>query len=135
MKVSHRMKLKPEPFKKVSLGVKEIELRLFDNKRKELKIGDAISFKNMLNDKTIIREVLDLIQKEKFSDIFNEQVLKERAGFHIDDNVDVLMGNYYTEEQVSENGVLGLFVRVRKTEPCLTCLPAGRLGENNDQNR
>lgn len=40
----HRMKLKIVPFKKIKNGSKTIELRLNDEKRKKVQIGDFIEF-------------------------------------------------------------------------------------------
>ena len=40
----HQMSLRPHPFEKIKLGEKTIELRLYDEKRKEIKVGDTIEF-------------------------------------------------------------------------------------------
>ena len=38
----HKMKLKLSPFEKIKDGSKTIELRLYDEKRQKVKIGDFI---------------------------------------------------------------------------------------------
>ena len=43
----HRMKLKPEPFQKMREGKKTIELRLYDEKRQKVQVGDQIEFMNL----------------------------------------------------------------------------------------
>ena len=40
----HQMKLKRSPFEKIKDGSKTIELRLYDEKRQKVKIGDFIEF-------------------------------------------------------------------------------------------
>ena len=40
----HTMHLQPEPFQKIASGDKTIELRLYDEKRQQIHIGDAIEF-------------------------------------------------------------------------------------------
>ena len=40
----HTMKLNPEPFSLIKNGTKKIELRLYDEKRRKIKIGDTIVF-------------------------------------------------------------------------------------------
>ena len=40
----HKMKLKKEPFEMIKSGKKIYELRLYDEKRKKLKIGDTVEF-------------------------------------------------------------------------------------------
>lgn len=44
MKTVHYMNLHPRPFKKVIEGTKVIEIRLNDDKRRLLKVGDEIEF-------------------------------------------------------------------------------------------
>ena len=40
--VVHHMKLHASPFEKIKSGEKTIELRLFDEKRRQIKVGDTI---------------------------------------------------------------------------------------------
>ena len=40
------MKLQSEPFEKIACGKKKVEMRLFDDKRKGLRVGDKIVFTN-----------------------------------------------------------------------------------------
>lgn len=40
----HTMKLKQEPFEKIKNGFKTIELRLYDEKRQKVQVGDYIEF-------------------------------------------------------------------------------------------
>ena len=40
----HKMKLKLSPFEKIENGSKMIELRLFDEKRQKVQVGDFIEF-------------------------------------------------------------------------------------------
>ena len=54
--MNHEMNLHNEPFKKIMEGTKTIELRLYDVKRRALKVGDVIEFTNRLTD-----EKLDVI--------------------------------------------------------------------------
>ncbi len=59
--MTHYMKLCPEPFEMVYSGEKTIELRLNDDKRKVISIGDTIIFTNTENEnKQIAATVLKL---------------------------------------------------------------------------
>ncbi len=40
----HTMKLNPKPFAQIQQGTKTIEIRLYDEKRRLLKVGDKIVF-------------------------------------------------------------------------------------------
>ena len=42
--MAYEMKLNDEPFQKIRDGKKTIELRLFDEKRRKLELGDHIIF-------------------------------------------------------------------------------------------
>ncbi len=54
--MQHSMKLLPAPFEKIESGQKTIEIRLFDEKRQELQIGDTIEFSKLpdLNEKLTV---------------------------------------------------------------------------------
>lgn len=44
--MKHTMKLRPNPFRMILCGEKTYELRLYDEKRQCIKIGDEIVFVN-----------------------------------------------------------------------------------------
>ncbi len=44
--MTHYMKLNPRPFDSIAMGRKTIELRLYDEKRRQIKAGDTIVFTN-----------------------------------------------------------------------------------------
>lgn len=43
----HRMKLNESPFERIKDGTKTIEFRLYDEKRRQIKIGDQIEFSKL----------------------------------------------------------------------------------------
>ena len=45
--MEHRMKLKNKPFELIKSGKKKQELRLYDEKRKLIEVGDTILFTNI----------------------------------------------------------------------------------------
>ena len=47
--MEHEMKLQPEYYNFILNGTKRIELRLLDEKRSKIKIGDTIKFVNIEN--------------------------------------------------------------------------------------
>ena len=58
--MKHYMRLHPEPFDKIKNGTKTIEMRLYDEKRQLLKVGDLIEFTNRANSEKILTEVTNL---------------------------------------------------------------------------
>lgn len=107
MKV-HKMKLNPDPFGKIKYKSKDIEFRLFDEKRKLIQVNDIIEFTNTETQEKMRCIVLDLIRRNKFSEIFDNKISKERSGFNKDGDIDKLMNKYYSEEKVLRYGVLGI---------------------------
>ena len=55
-----KMKLKSLPFKQIKEGSKTVEVRLLDEKRKELNVGDVIVFQNVQTGEEIKKEVVAL---------------------------------------------------------------------------
>ena len=67
----HKMKLKEIPFERIKNGTKTVEFRLYDEKRRKIKIGDKIEFSKLpdLQEKIIV-EVLDLYHEKSFNELF-----------------------------------------------------------------
>ena len=56
----HEMHLDPGPFEMIKSGRKKYELRLYDEKRRAVKPGDAIEFTNNSTGEKLLTEVLSL---------------------------------------------------------------------------
>ena len=69
----HEMKLNESPFERIKNGTKTIEFRLYDEKRKKVKIGDKIEFSKLpdLQEKILV-DVLDIYRDETFENLFNK---------------------------------------------------------------
>lgn len=85
---------------------KDIELRLFDDKRKLLQIGDTIIFK--YKGQRIKRKVVGLLYAKHFLDIVRTHGL-ERCGMSVF-NYDTLMAKYYSKEDEERLGVVGILL-------------------------
>lgn len=68
----HYMHLNKEPFEQIQSGNKIIELRLYDEKRKRLKLGDIIEFENMDNEKKIFTKVEGLNVYPTFKELYED---------------------------------------------------------------
>ncbi len=106
--MEHKMKLLEKPFKKVLDGSKEIEFRLYDDKRKKIQIGDTIEFSKLpdLREKLNV-EVLDLYQYPTFRELL---IFLGYSGETLDKKVQG-MYSIYTPEQEKNNGVLGIKIK------------------------
>ena len=71
--MNHVMKLKSRYFDYIKNGTKRIEIRLNDEKRKLIKVGDTITFlkEPELTDK-LNTKVIELLKYDNFDDMFND---------------------------------------------------------------
>ena len=110
----HIMKLHPGPFAKIKDGSKTIELRLYDEKRKRISIGDTIRFVNTADtadtaDAVVVR-VRDLFMFDSFDELYKHLPLTE-CGYTEEDVYAASpddMEMYYSKEKQSQYGVVGI---------------------------
>ncbi len=105
----HKMRLQEDPFERIKNGIKTVEFRLYDEKRKQIKIGDQIEFSKLpdMNEKLVV-EVLDLYREKSFEILFRKLFTDEKE---IVEKVN-LMYRFYTQEEQDKYGVLGIKIRV-----------------------
>ncbi len=71
--ITHKMELNRSPFDKIKSGEKTIELKLYDEKRKLIKIGDIIIFTSAEdNDQEIKVKVVELLKHQSFGKLIDE---------------------------------------------------------------
>lgn len=107
----HIMKLHPGPFAKIKDGSKTIELRLYDEKRKRISVGDTIRFVNTADtaDAVVVR-VRDLFIFDSFEELYKHLPLTE-CGYTEEDVYAASpddMEMYYSKEKQSQYGVVGI---------------------------
>jgi len=93
------MHLAKEPFDKIKNGTKTLEVRLFDEKRQKITLGDTITFS--YNNEEVTVTVVRLSRFATFHDLFTS-LGKLTAGLEMD------MRQYYSEEDEKKYGVLGI---------------------------
>ena len=112
MPTTHVMGLQPEPFEKMRSGKKTIELRLFDEKRKTIQLGDIIEFQKQPEEQETVRtEVVALLRYKPFSDLFNDFPIENFGGI---DKTSVLesVHRFYTPEREQKETVLGIKIKL-----------------------
>lgn len=110
------MQLYPEPFKDIVSGNKKIEYRLYDEKRKAIKIGDKIRFLNTDNqDKRIEVIVRGLMIYPDFYSMFNDlsETIFGPKREEIDEWVEA-MHEIYSPKKEKAYGVLGILIEPLK---------------------
>lgn len=106
----HTMKLRREPFEKIASGRKTIELRLYDEKRQQIKVGDRILFRNTATDETLTATVMKLLRFDSFEELYKSLPLL-KCGYTTED-IDTAhpsdMEAYYSAEEQQKYGVVGI---------------------------
>lgn len=109
--MKHYMNLCPEPFEMIRSGKKTIELRLNDEKRQAISVGDTIVFTNTKNSGKQIFAVVTALHKFKdFKELYENLPLL-KCGYteeDIDGAKPEDMNIYYSKELEEEYGALGI---------------------------
>ena len=105
----HQMKLNDDPFERIKNGTKTIEFRLYDEKRRNVKIGDQIEFSKLpdLQEKILV-DVLDLYTEPSFAELF-EKIYKDRELAKQYANA---MYEIYSPENEKKYGVVGIKIKL-----------------------
>ena len=106
----HKMKLNQSPFDRIKNGTKTVEFRLYDDKRKQIKVGDKIEFSKLPEQsEKLLVEVLELYQDKTFENLFrklykdNEEEIERKTKS---------MYTIYSQEQEKQYGVLGIKIKI-----------------------
>ena len=112
--MEHMMRLHNEPFELIKNGSKTIELRLNDEKRQLINVGDTITFENRSDGDTIYTQVVKLHMYPSFEELY-KHFDKVSMGYKDDEKADPKdMEQYYSVEEQSKYGVVGIELRLRK---------------------
>lgn len=111
MKV-HEMNLQPKYFDFIKGGTKRIELRLYDEKRQSIQLGDIIEFAKS-EDEKFKAEVVGLLRYNSFADLFEDFNISILADSSMtkQELLEVLE-EFYSEEKQAEFGVIGIRIKL-----------------------
>jgi len=105
MAMTHNMRLKQPHFDMMNTGTKDIECRLYDDKRRKIRVGDKIVFSN--GDKSFTRTVAGLFIAKDFKKLFS-LVDASHAGFGNAANAVNVMQEFYDLDAQAKFGVVGI---------------------------
>lgn len=110
----HNMNLNPEPFALIKAGFKTIELRLWDEKRQKIQIGDTVVFQNTETGELLSATVLQLHKFGSFSELYQSLPLLQCG--YTSENVEFAtpedMNQYYPPEIQQKYGVVGIEIKI-----------------------
>lgn len=111
----YEMKLNEKAFSNIKNGVKKFELRLFDERRKNINLGDTIVFHNLNNlDDTISVKVIALLRYPSFDDFFKDIDYKLCGTANSLEEKLERVHTFYTVEQEKKYGILAIKIELIK---------------------
>ena len=112
------MKLAPSPYEMIASGKKTIELRLFDEKRSQIKKGDVIIFTQTQSGESVCANVVELHRCDTFEELYKSLPLL-KCGY-TEENVDTAhpsdMDIYYSHERQASYGVVAIEIQLLNGE-------------------
>lgn len=110
----HEMKLQPEYFNFMLNGTKRIELRLNDEKRQQIKVGEIIKFmKEPELNESFNAKVIQLLIYDSFESMFNDfdiDILSDKS--MTKKELINTLEQFYTKEKQEQYGVLGIRIEL-----------------------
>ncbi len=113
--MKHVMNLHSKPYDLIKSGIKTIELRLNDDKRKAIRVGDEIEFINSTEpEMSLLCRVIALHKFSSFEELYNNLPLlqcgytENDISFASPDDMDL----YYSKEKQNKYEVVGIEVKV-----------------------
>ena len=112
--MQHEMNLQDRWFKMVKQGEKTVELRLYDKKRRKIKVGDEIIFTNGDRTKELTTQVTKIDTFKNFEELY-KKIPPLAMGYAENELKNASykdMEKYYSREQQDRFGVVAIEVRL-----------------------
>ena len=106
--MTHYMNLWDDSFRAINEGWKTVEMRLNDEKRSVINVGDVIEFTNTTTQEKMSCKVTNIYKYSNFVELY-ENHDKVSIGYREHESAnpdDMLM--YYTKKQIEKYGVMGI---------------------------
>ena len=108
----HAMKVQTKYYNLLKAGIKTVELRLWDEKRQLIKVGDNITFSNLSNPTdTFVAEVVALHRAPSF-DKLSDTISPQQAGFTTKEELITCLQEFYTLKAQEKYGVVGIEIKI-----------------------
>ena len=110
----HEMKLQERYYNFILNGTKRIEIRLNDEKRQNIKLGDKIRFFKEPETKDFFEaDVIGLLRYNSFEDMFNDYDISLLADKSMTkEELINILEEFYTKEKQTYYGVLGIRIKL-----------------------
>jgi ASC-1-like (ASCH) protein len=107
------LNLNQDPFNMIKQGFKKVEMRLFDEKRRKMNVGDEIVFKNRVTEEELSTKVIAMHIYSSFADLYRDYD-KVSLGYGKDEEAKPEdMELYYSKEEQEKYGVVGIEIQLQ----------------------
>ena len=112
----YELKLQPRYYNYMLNGTKRIELRLYDEKRKNIKLGDIIKFlKEPDLNESFDTKVVGLLRYNSFEELISDFDITILADISMSkDELLNELEKFYPKDKQEKYGVLGIRIDIRK---------------------
>lgn len=110
--MTHELQLLPKYYNFIKDGTKRIELRLYDEKRSTINMGDVIQFSKSDNDK-FSAKVIGLLRYASFTELFNDfeiNILADSSMTKLELSSD--LDGFYSKADQDKYGVIGIRIEL-----------------------
>lgn len=106
----HEMRLHQEPYDMIKKNVKTIEYRLNDEKRRQIKIGDTITFyKRPLEKEYLTVKVIDIKHYKDLLEMYTATFERDFKDTYSSPEEVVKDTPYYTKDEVQKYGCIAIY--------------------------
>lgn len=110
--MEHRMNLWNDSFLSIKSGIKTVEMRLNDEKRSLVRVGDTIIFTNATTKEEMAVKVVNTIVYKDFFELY-KHYNKLEIGYAEDEiNDPADMYQYYSKEKIDKYGALAIEIKL-----------------------
>lgn len=112
--MKHEMNLQDKYFEFIKNGTKRIELRLNDEKRQKIQLGDEIIFANNSDNEKLFAKVIGLLRYDNFEKLFRDFPIEILADESMTKpELRQTLEEFYTSEEQTKFGVLGIRIELK----------------------
>ncbi len=107
------MRLHPGPYEAIKSGAKIYEMRLNDEKRQQMQVGDEIEFTSRADGSSFTAEIIGLTYYKDFGEMYAALPL-ERCGYKPDEVANAKpedMEQYYDPAEIKKYGTVAIEIR------------------------
>ena len=107
----HKLNVKEKYYNMLKSGTKTIKLRLYDDKRKNIKIGNSIEFLNNSDaDDKFTAQVINLHRASNFAELC-KKIDCHDAGFATNNELLKVLKEFFSLNRQNELGIVGIEIQ------------------------